>query len=135
MWKRLPAPSRRTAVWLVNEDVEEQLDNLGTTNAGFFLPAGWNGSPFPMLKGRPVIACEQSAPVGTTGDIILADLSHYIIVDGGTTPMISAHVQFTSDQVVWRFVLRVDGRSAFTSAITPYKGSTTRSPFVTLTAR
>jgi hypothetical protein len=28
--------------------------------------------------------------------------------------------------------MRVDGKSAFTSSVTPYKGNTTRSPFVAL---
>ena len=29
LWKRLPAPSWRNAVWLANEDADEQFENLG----------------------------------------------------------------------------------------------------------
>jgi HK97 family phage major capsid protein len=86
-------------------------------------------------KGRPVIAVEQCPALGTVGDIILADLRHYIIIDGGINPAISADVRFLNDEIVWRFVLRVDGKSAFASPITPYAGSTTRSPFVALASR
>jgi hypothetical protein len=50
--------------------------------------------------------------------------------------MLSAHVNFLSDQAVFRFTLRVDGHTAFASPITPYNGSSNkRSPFVALAAR
>jgi hypothetical protein len=44
-------------------------------------------------------------------------------------------VRFLNDEMVWRFVWRVDGQSAFASPITPYAGSSTRSPFVALATR
>jgi HK97 family phage major capsid protein len=136
MWSRLPAPSRKRAVWLVNEDVEKPLTQMTGANANaLYMPAGTGGNPYPLLKGRPVLVMEQSAALGSVGDIVLADPSHYIIVDGGIRPALSAHVRFDNDEAKFRFVLRVDGRSAFTSAITPYNGSSTRSPFVALAAR
>src|SRR5579862_996966 len=146
MWSRLPAPSRRRAVWLINEDGEEQLDQLfdvvgssGVTppsGGALYMPAGTNGNEFPLLKGRPVLAMEQSATLGSVGDIVLADPEHYILIDGGVTPVLSVHVEFLEDSSVWRFVLRVDGQPAFASPITPYNGSSnTRSPFVVLAAR
>ncbi len=118
----------------MHEDAEEQFDTQlsGVALAPWYQPAGTNGSPVPLLKGRPVYAVEQCSPLGTAGDIILADLDHYIVIDGGLRPALSADVLFDDDELVWRFVLRVDGRSAFASAITPYAGSTTRSPFITL---
>jgi len=145
MWSRLPAPSRKRAVWLVNEEVEGQLDSInqviGTAgtpyagNAGMYFPAGAGGNEFPLLKGRPVLAIEQCPVLGTVGDIVLADFSHYVIVDGGINPTLSTHVQFVNDQAVWRFVLRVDGQPGWASPITPYAGTTTRSPFVALATR
>lgn len=146
MWSALPAPSRRRAVWLVNEDADAQLETLALaigsggapapTAAALYMPAGANGNDFPLLKGRPVLAIEQCPVLGTLGDIVLADLQHYVLVDGGTTPAISADCQFLEDQTIFRFVLRVDGKSAFASPITPYNGSTNkRSPFVALAAR
>jgi HK97 family phage major capsid protein len=89
IWSRLPAPCRRRAVWLINEDAEQELDNLGpaATASSFavYMPRGVNGNPTPLLKGRECIVCEQSAPLGNLGDIVLADLSQYIIVDGGAS--------------------------------------------------
>ena len=143
MWKRLPAPSRKRAVWFVNEDAEDKLENMMTVVGGgaspaanaLYMPAGTGGNPFPLLKGRPVHVMEQCSALGTLGDIVLADPSHYIIIDGGITPALSVHVRFVNDEAVFRFVLRIDGLSAFASPITPYNGSSTRSPFVALAAR
>src|SRR5207249_11804076 len=60
MWSRLPAPSRRNAVWLIHEDAETQLDQLslvvgtgGSAASNIWQPAGTNGSPVGLLKGRP----------------------------------------------------------------------------------
>jgi HK97 family phage major capsid protein len=146
MWSALPAPSRRRAVWLVNEDMEQQLEAMsyifGTAGApaptasALYMPAGANGNDFPLLKGRPVLAIEQCQPTGTIGDIVLADLRHYILVEGAMTTALSVHADFLSDQTIYRFTLRVDGQSAFSSPITPYNGSANkRSPFVALAAR
>jgi HK97 family phage major capsid protein len=132
MWKRLPAPSRRRAVWLANEDADEQLDQLPLT---MYAPNGTEQNPYPLLKGRPVVTAEQCPQLGTLGDIVLADLSQYILIDGGLTPMLSVHARFDSDQVIWRFVLRIDGKGNWSSPITPYNGGATRSPFVALAAR
>jgi HK97 family phage major capsid protein len=134
MWKRLPAPSRYEAVWLANEDIDEQLERLGG-NPGTYIPAGVNGNVFPLLKGRPVLTIEQCPAVGTVGDLVLADLSKYVILDGGMNSAISLHVRFDSDQALLRFTMRVDGKPSFATPITPYNGTLTRSPFVCLGAR
>lgn len=134
MWKRLPAPSRYGAVWLANEDADEQLEAL-SGNPGTYIPAGVYGNEFPLLKGRPVLTIEQCPTLGTVGDLVLADLSKYIIVDGGLNTTLSFHVLFDSDEVSFRFTLRVDGKPGFTSPITPYNGTSTRSPYIALGAR
>jgi hypothetical protein len=48
---------------------------------------------------------------------------------------VSAHVQFISDQLVFRFTLRVDGMPGWASPVTAFNGSGQRSPFVALAAR
>ncbi len=146
MWSRLPAPSRRRAIWIIGEDLEEQLEamsvTVGTGGApaptanALYMPAGAAGNEFPLLKGRPCVTIEQAAVVGTPGDIVLADLSHFLLMDAGMKIALSLDVDFVSDQALWRFTTRVDGQSEFASAITPYNGSgVTRSPFVALAAR
>jgi HK97 family phage major capsid protein len=63
IWSRLPAPCRKRAVWIINEDAEAQLEQLGATaTAGTFpmyFPNGQMGNEFALLKGRPVIVAEQ----------------------------------------------------------------------------
>jgi HK97 family phage major capsid protein len=100
---------------------------LGVTGVG--------GNPYPLLKGRPVIVLEQCPALGAVGDIALIDPSQYILIDGGEKTAMSVHAHFDSDEIVFRFTWRVDGKGAYSSPITPFNGSQTRSPFVTLAAR
>jgi HK97 family phage major capsid protein len=139
MWARLSSPSRRRAVWLVNEDVDGQLEILASDPAGpsnIYIPSGVCGNEFPLLKGRPVIEIEQCPVLGQPGDIILADLSQYLIIDGGLRSAVSMEVSFLNDQAVLKFTWYVDGRPSVATPVLPYNGSSvTRSPFVTLPAR
>jgi HK97 family phage major capsid protein len=80
-----------------------------------------------------LIECEYMSTMGTTGDIMLASLSQYQTIDkGGVQAASSIHVAFLTDQSVFRFVYRVDGAPMWHSALTPFKGSQTQSPFVVL---
>ena len=54
------------------------------------------------------------------------------ITKGGMQAASSIHVQFVTDETAFRFVLRLDGQPLWHSALTPYKGSDTLSPFVTV---
>jgi HK97 family phage major capsid protein len=91
------------------------------------------------LFGRPVIAIEQAATLGTQGDIMFADLGGgYILAEkGGMKSDMSIHVQFIYDESVFRFVMRVDGQPVRASALTPYKGGAnfTQSHFIALDTR
>jgi HK97 family phage major capsid protein len=86
------------------------------------------------LKGRPVAEIEQASTLSSVEDIVLADLSQYVLIDGGLNTAVSIDAYFVSDQAAFRFVLRVDGQPAWASPITAYNGSGQRSPFVTLAA-
>ena len=141
MWSRLYGPSRPNAVWLINQDVEPQLHQMslavGTGGVPVWMPAGGlSGSPYSTLYGRPVIPCEYCATLGTVGDIILADLDEYALVDkGGIKTDSSIHVNFLYDETAFRWVYRVDGQPMWVSALTPYKGTATQGPFVALAVR
>ncbi len=141
MYSRMPSRNRRTAAWFINQAIEPQLFTMslavGTGGVPVFLPAGGvSGQPYGTLFGRPVIPIEQCAALGTVGDIIFADLSSYLLADkAGIESAMSIHVRFIYDESVFRFVYRVDGQPILSSAITPYKGSNTLSPFVTLATR
>ena len=108
----------------------------GTTVPVYQPMNGLAGAPYDTIYGRPAYAIEQCSTIGDLGDIFYVDLSQYLLIEkGGIQSAVSAHVRFVNDEVVFRFSLRLDGQSLWNSALTPYKGSNTQSPFVTLEAR
>ena len=141
MWSRMWSRSRQNAVWFINQDVEPQLYALsqviGTAGVPVYLPPnGISGNPYGTLFGRPVIAIEQADTLGTEGDITLCDLSQYMLIDkGGMQAASSMHVRFLNDEMVFRITYRLDGRPMWHTALTPYKGTNTLSPFITLATR
>jgi len=141
MWARMWGPSRRKAVWFINQDIEPQLYTMslpvGTAGIPIYMPAnGLAGQPYGTLFGRPVMPIEQCQTLGTSGDIILADMSQYLLIEkGGMQAASSIHVKFTTDETAFRFVYRVNGQPTWNSPLTPFKGSNTLSPFVVLATR
>ena len=141
MWARRFGPNTSKYVWLINQDIEPQLYTMGLAvgSGGIpvYMPAGGlSGAPYSTLFGKPVIPCEQAATLGTAGDIILADLSQYVMIDKGSIQSASSiHVKFTTDETAFRFTYRCDGQPLWKSALTPYKGTgSTQSPFVVLSS-
>lgn len=140
MWARLYAPCRPNAAWYLNQDVEQQVQQLtlatGTYSGQlvYMPPTGLSESPYASLQGRPVIPIEQCPTIGTEGDIILADFSQYLGIrkSSGMQQAVSMHLRFDYDETVFKFTLRVDAQPAWQSALTPYKGSNTQSPIITL---
>ena len=139
MWARLPVGSRMKAVWLCHPDVEQQLQQLVMTgtnpNAGIFLPGGSiiNAGAATLL-GRPLVVNEACQALGTEGDIILTDLSQYLVVTktGGMRSDVSIHLWFDSSVTAFRFVMRVGGQSYWPSAMARQNGASTASPIITL---
>jgi len=141
MWSRMYAPSRSNSLWLINQDVEPQLFTMsipvGTGGSAVFMPAGGaSASPFATLFGRPIVPVEYCATLGTVGDVQLVDPSQYTLIDkGGVQTAASMHVQFLTDQMAFRFIMRVDGQPDWNTALTPKNGTNTLSPFVRLNTR
>jgi HK97 family phage major capsid protein len=141
MWGRMWGPSRMNAAWFINQDVEPALYALefpiGTGGIPVFLPpGGLSQMPYATLMGRPIVPTEFNSTLGTAGDILLADLQQYLLVDkGGLVGASSIHVQFLTDQTAFRWIYRVDGQPLWHAPLTPYKGTNTLSPFVTLATR
>ena len=107
MRARVHPRSRANMVWLVNVDVEPALQQMsfqaGTAAVPVYLPAGGaTATPFATLFGRPVIPVEQCQTLGTTGDIIAADLSQYLVINqGGLRSATSVHVRFIYDEMTF----------------------------------
>ena len=141
MYARLWTRSMTSAVWFINQDVLPQLHSLvlpgGTSSTPAYLPpGGLSESPYGRLMGLPVIAIEQCKTLGTVGDIILADLSQYLIIDKGPVDQAaSIHLRFDYDETAFRFILRLNGQPLWDSALTPANGTNTVSPFITLATR
>ena len=148
MWSRLWARSRQNAVWFINQDIEPQLYGMtikvknvaGTENVGgapaYMPPGGVSGNQYGTLFGRPVVPVEYCSTLGTQGDIILADLSQYLLINkGGLQSAQSMHVKFLTDEMCFRMTYRVDGQPTWNLPLTPFKGSATQSPFIVLDTR
>ena len=137
MWNRLWSRSRANAVWYINQELEPYLYTLKIGDKPVYIPAGGlSEKPYGTLFGRPVVPIEQCSAAGEVGDIILADIGQYLLIDkGGIKSASSIHVRFLYDENVFRFIDSVDGTPSSTEPLTPYKGSATVSPFVTLAKR
>lgn len=155
MFTAMIAQCRSNAKWYVNQDIEMQLmkmvmttgelksngaskveDITGTFGMPIYMFPGAYGNENGKLLGKDVVYLEQCSAPGTAGDIIFADMSQYLIVNrADITKQVSMHVRFDYDESVFKYTMRVGGRPEWMNKITPYKGSTQRSPYVTLAAR
>lgn len=143
MWARVYAPSRRTGVWVMNQDIETQLDGLkyatGSSSGQlvYMPPTGLAGAPYSTIKGRPVVVCEGASTLGTVGDLAFVDFSQFIGIKkaSGIKSDVSMHLRFDYDETVFKFSLRVDMQPMWDAPLTPYKGTNTLSPFVALATR
>jgi len=139
MWARLLPRSKPKASWFINSEVEPQLDALAQAVGTAALPPRfitYDAAGTTLIKGRPVYTTEFNAAIGDLGDIVLGDMSEYLMWEkGGVQEARSIEVAFLTDETTFRFIYRVDGQTALAKPLTPYKGSATLSPFVTLAAR
>ncbi|MBF0185460.1 MAG: phage major capsid protein [Magnetococcales bacterium] len=143
MLATLPAGSFGRAIWLLNNDVLPYLQTLVLNNFPIYLPSSplsgssFQGSPYGLLLGRPVMVTQQADTFGNAGDISLVDLSYYRIITkrGGVETATSMHLYFDLSVTAFRTVFRVDGKPRISAPITPNKGTNKMSPFVLLGAR
>ncbi len=139
MWMHVAARSKARGVWLHNAECGPQLDELSIP-AGTaaleprFVSYDTNGAL--RIKGRPVLELEQCAALGTTGDFIFADFNEYIVSPkGAIDAQQSMHVRFIYGEMAFRWTYYINGRPAWLSSISAYKGNASQSPFVTLATR
>lgn len=127
-------------VWVANPSLLPVLaqiqDNAGGTGVGQYVFAQGNmqGGIPDTLWGRPILWNQRSPALGSKGDLVLADFSHYLIKDGsGPFIAYSEHVFFLSNKTVVKAFTNVDGNSWLTE---PFRGEDNRqtSPFVVLAA-
>jgi len=140
MFARMLPTALGNAVWIAAIDTFPELATMalsvGTGGSAIWLNNGQEGPPMTIL-GRPVYFTEKLPTLGTTGDIIFADLSYYLVGDRQVMQAQSSpHYKFANDKTAFRIIERVDGRPWLQSAITPKNNSaSTLSPFVQLQSR
>jgi HK97 family phage major capsid protein len=141
MWK---CRQGRNLVWLYNQEIEDQLNTLSVAigTGGQLMPLFQEpegNQKYGTIRGAPAIPVEVASAAGDVGDIMLVDLSQYLLIDkGGIQTAQSVEVEFLTEQTVFRFTYRVNGQPIRKSKITPYKRTDSnfyQGPFVTLAAR
>lgn len=136
---RLLPSGWNAAIWVMHPSVLPAL-------FGVYLATGASGGiPAPLtqgadgsyrLFGRPIVVSDFAAPLGDAGDISLVDLSQYVVgIREDLRFEVSREFLFDSDEVAYRVIQRRDGQPLLNAAVTPARGSTTLSPFVTLAER
>lgn len=144
MYARMPASSRANAVWLINPDATEQLDQLTVGQFPVYMPpGGMSDAPYGRMKGRPVIEHQVCDTLGNLGDIMFVDLQQYMTLtklgngrdENGMRLDLSMHLWFDQDLVAYKFTIRLGGQPWWSKPTSPFKGSNKLSPFVTLAAR
>lgn len=135
---RLWSRSQTNAAWFIQQQLLAQLPLMTIGQQPVYLPpTGLAGAtPFGTLLGKPVFVVEYASAIGDVGDVILADFSQYALGDKARSAISrSMHVRFVQGEEAFRLVYRVDGLPMWNAALTPFKGSDTVSPFITLAAR
>ncbi len=120
-------------VWLTTRRAVGELRMMEDTEGHLIWTSGnaVEGRP-PTLLGYPVLVVPRMPALGTLGDLVLVDLSYYLIKDG-SGPFIasSEHVHFATNKTVIKAFWNVDGAPWLNTPIVQENGDT-QSPFVAL---
>jgi HK97 family phage major capsid protein len=138
MKARMRKKNWANAIWIVHPDLEADLPLMKDEDGNLmFIPAGGlNGATSDTLLGRPVVYDEFAASKGSKGDILLVDLSEYLLIKKGEERKDwSMHVAFLTDEQVFRIVMRVNGKPMRNNTYAVRNSTNRRGAFVTLGAR
>jgi len=124
-------------IWVYNPSCLPQLMGISDPNTSgtmIWQPSAREGEPSRLL-GIPMVENQRSPVLGAQGDLMLLNLSYYVIKDG-SGPFIAAspHVYFTSNKTVVKIFWNVDGDSWLQAPIPLEDGTNQMSPFIILDA-
>lgn len=119
-------------VWLINQSAMAQIIGLkDDAGALVYVPSARDGDGG-ILLGLPVRWTPRASMLGSKGDVILVDLSHYLIRDGAAPAIsVSDHFRFDTNETAIKIVSSVDGRPWLDKPHVDESGNTL-SPFVAL---
>jgi len=129
-------PSGR-GVWVISQSLMSDIIQLNgpSGNPSYVWQANARDGIPGQILGYPVIWSEKNPARGTTGDVVLADFSYYLIGDRQATTIESTKFdRWQYDQTSWRMVHRVDGQPWLSAPLTLQDGTTQISPFVVLSS-
>ena len=137
MYSKLTPQSRKSAVWLVNPVVWQQLVMLGSVGGAaahyVWLGNDAQGTVGPRLFGQEVIPTEILPTLGVPGDVLLVDPRFYAVgVRQDMQIDSSPHYLFPADQIVYRLKMRIAGQPQLTAPIALADGVNSVSPFIQL---
>lgn len=146
MMARLSPSSFARAVWLIHPTVVVPLFTMavvvqnvaGTENVGGSTASAvtMDGNGQLRIFGRPCVVTDACAPLSSLGDIVLCDLSKYLIgMRADAVIKRDESRYFDSDEIAFKMTLRVDGQPADATTKKLRDGTNTTSPFVILQAR
>jgi HK97 family phage major capsid protein len=109
MLERLMPGSLGRAVWLIHPTVLPQLVQFSVGNTPVWQP-NWQQGIAGTLMGIPVILTEKVYPLGTAGDVLLADFSMYAVqMVRDIEVAASTDAFFEFDQTAFRLTVYADG--------------------------
>lgn len=120
--------------WVISQTVLIDLMLMEDPEGNYIWGSATQGEN-PRLLGRPYVITEKLPAHGTTGDVLLADFSYYLIGDRQATTVESTKFEaWQYDKTSWRMIHRVDGQPWLNAPLT-YQDTTTQvSPFVALSS-
>lgn len=134
MLAKLNPESLSSAEWVANQSTLTDIVTLQDPAGRYIFIQGDATKGIPStLAGIPIKFTGRTPAKGAKGDLVLVDLTYYLIKDG-SGPFIAAseHVLFRQNKTVIKAFWNVDGKPWVVSPLTLEDGSTKVSPYVVL---
>lgn len=121
----------RDGIYVCSRKARTILSQL-KDDAGQYIYRGPRDGFPATLNGRPIIMHDAMPALGQLGDLVLVDLSYYLIKDGfGIAVDASPHPKFVENQTIIKAFTNVDGKAWLTAPLKTRAGDSV-SPFVAL---
>jgi len=134
MLSRARLGSGRDFIWVISQSVLDDLLTDEDTGGHVIWHPDATTSPFPgKYLGIPIFVNSGSPVLGAKGDVILVNLSDYVVRRGRDVIVQSdPYTHFTSDKTQIRALTSIDGQVWETSPLLLQDGTTTVSSFIVL---
>jgi HK97 family phage major capsid protein len=121
--------------WVVNRDTLPDiiLKSIVGNIPVWMPPSGLAGAPQGTILGRPLFYSEHCQTKGTAGDVQFVNPDGYYALQRGPAKFdVSIHLFFDQNISAFRWMFRFGGQPLLSAAVSPAKGSNTKSHFVIL---